>query len=164
MCIKDNTIDIKFGQLFPWQFQLLGGILLFVALTLLLEKTVLGVFLMSIGMLILSASEGTEVNKKDKTYREYKSFFFLKTGEWEKYVDIEKIFVNSFHTTQKMRTAYMNQSSTFKNVEFNGYLKFVDGTKIQLLRTRKKTALVKSLQGIAQFLQAPLEDNTLEEG
>jgi hypothetical protein len=160
MRIRENIIDIKFGQLFPWQFQLIAGVLLFVALTLALEKTGLAIFLALIALFIFSASEGTEVDKKDKTYREYKSFFLMKTGEWEKYTDIEKIFVNTFYTTQKMHTAYTNRSSTFKNVEFNGYLKFVDGTKIQLLRTRKKMELLKSLQGIAKFLQVPLEDNT----
>jgi hypothetical protein len=160
MRIRENIIDIKFGQLFPWQFQLIAGVLLFVALTLVLEKTGLAIFLTLIALFIFSASEGTEVNKTDKTYREYKSLFFMKTGKWEKYTDIEKIFVNSYNTTQKMHTAYMNRMSTFKNVEFNGYLKFVDGTKIQLLRTRKKTPLIESLKAIAKFLQVPLEDNT----
>jgi hypothetical protein len=52
MRIRENIIDIKFGQLFPWQFQLIAGVLLFVALTLALEKTGLAIFLALIALFI----------------------------------------------------------------------------------------------------------------
>lgn len=160
MGIKQNTIDVNFGRLFPWQFQLIGGIILFVAVTLIGQRPGVSIFLIVLGLFILSASEGTEINKDKKLIREYKSFFFLKTGQWSPYDGIEKIFINSLRVTQQMHTAHTNKSSIFTDYEYNGYLKFEDGTKIQLLRKKNKASLLQLLKGISTFLQVPLEDHT----
>jgi hypothetical protein len=59
-----------------------------------------------------------------------------------------------------MYTAHTTHGSVYENVDFNGFLKFNDGTKIQLLRKRRKADLLKALENIATFLDVPLEDNT----
>jgi hypothetical protein len=160
MQIKKNIVDVNFGRLFPWQFQFVGGIILFVAIALSGESLGVSIFLILLGLFILSASEGTEINRETKMVREYKSFFFLKTGQWSPYEGIEKIFVNSSRVTQQMHTAHTNKSSVFTDYEYNGYLKFDDGTKMQLLRKKNKVSLLQSLKSISTFLQVPLEDNT----
>jgi hypothetical protein len=110
--------------------------------------------------IVLSGAEGTEIDKETRTYRDYKSFFFLKSGSTEKFTAIEKIFVST--STKKQRVYYgrTNQSSIFEFLEYNGFLKFSDGTKIQLLQKRRKSDLIKALEKIAKFLDVPLEDNT----
>lgn len=160
MHIKKNIVDVTFGRLFPWQFQFLGGIILFVAIIIIAERLGVSIFLMLLGLFILSASEGTEINKEKKIFREYKSFFFLKSGRWEPFDGIEKIFINASKKKQQMHTAHTNKSSIFIEEEFNGFLKFDNGTKIQLLRKRNKPSLLKSLKNISTLLQVPLEDNT----
>lgn len=158
--IKENKIDIKYGSLFPWQFQLIAALIFVVGLSLIVEKTLIAVLLMLFGAFILSSYEGTEIDKGAKTYREYQAFFLVKFGVTMKYSAIEKIFVTASKKKQKVYTAHTNHSSTFENVEFNGFLKFNDSTKIPLLRKRKKIDLIHRLEGISKFLDVPLEDNT----
>jgi membrane-bound ClpP family serine protease len=155
-----NKIDIKYGRLFPWQFLFIGGIVLVIGLALLVENTLASIVLISVGGFILSGSEGTEIDKAAKWYREYNAFFFIKSGRNVVYSGIEKIFINTSKSKQKMYTAHTTHGSVYENVDFNGFLKFNDGTKIQLLRKRKKADLLKGLQKIASFLEVQIEDNT----
>jgi hypothetical protein len=155
-----DKVDIKYGSLFPWPFRFLALLILLVGLSLIIERTILSIGLMLVGGFILSGYEGTEINKAEKSYFDYKSFFFVKSGERKKYAGIEKIFINASKIKQKLYTARTNHSSTFAHVAFNGYLKFSNGEKIQLLQKRNKADLLSALQKVATFLDVPLEDNT----
>lgn len=157
----ENKIDIKYGRLFPWPFLLLAVILLVVGLSLIVEKTMVSGMLIVVGGFILSGYEGTDIDTVGKTYREYKSFFFLKTGERIRYARIEKIFISTSKTKQQLYTAHTTKSSIFENIEFNGFIKFDDGAKVQLLRNRKKADLLKALEKISAFLRVSVEDNTV---
>jgi hypothetical protein len=155
-----TKIDIRFGSLFPWPFQLVAVLVLLVALSLIAEKTFISFGLILISGFVLSGYEGTEIDKGEKSYRDYKSFFFFKSGSKVKFTAIEKIFVSTSKTRQRLHTAHTNKHSIYDNIEYNGLLKFSDGTKIQLLQKRNKAELIKALENIAKILDAPLEDNT----
>jgi hypothetical protein len=155
-----DKIDVKFGSLFPWPFRFIAVVVLLVGLSLILEKTFLSIGLMLIGGFILSGCEGTIINRAEKSYVDYKSFFFMKSGDKKKYSGIEKIFVSTSKTKQHLYTAHTNHSSTYEHLEFNGFLKFHGGEKIQLLRNRKKSDLIKGLEKVAKFLNVAIEDNT----
>ncbi len=157
-----NAIDIKFGSLFPWPFQLLAGILLVIGLSIVLEKPILSALLILGSGFVLSGYTGTDVDKTKNLYREYNAFFLIKHGKKIKYTGLEKIFINSSKVKQRLYTAHTTHSSTFTNTEFNAYLKFEDGTKIHLLTMRKKENLKRDLKRISTFLEIPVEDNTIE--
>jgi len=157
----NDKIDVKFGSLFPWPFRLIAVVVLVVGLSLVLEKTLLSIGLALISVFILSGSEGTEINKAEKSYLDYKSFFFIKSGSRKKYGDIEKIFVSTSKMRQELYTVHTNRSSIYESLEFNGFLKFNNGEKVQLLRKRKKSDLIKELKKVATFLNVPVEDNTV---
>src|SRR5688572_8876294 len=157
----NDKIDVKFGSLFHLPFRLIAIVFFLVGLSLILEKTFLSIGLMLVGGFILSASEGTEFNKAEKSYMDYKSFFFMKSGDKKKYSGIEKIFVSTSKMQQKLYMVHTNHSSIYDTLEFNGFLKFSNGEKVQLLRKRKKSDLIKELKRIAAFLNVPVEDNTV---
>ena len=121
------TIDIKSGKLFPFQFLVLGVVILFAGIAVVVPHAIIGCLLIIGSAMILTAHEGTEITPAAKTYREYNSVLFLKTGKPKKYKSIEKIFVNPVKRTQKMYTPRTLHSSTFSNVEYNAFLKFSDG-------------------------------------
>ncbi len=158
--ISNQRIIIPYGSLFPWQFRFVGGIVMLVGLTLIFDKAILAIVLLMAGGLIVFSYEGTVIDKAAKTYQEYNSFFFIKTGERVKYAGIEKIFINSIKQKRRMYTAHTNHSSTFESLAFSSFLKFNDGTKIELLKKSDKSALVRTLKEIAAFLDTPLEDKT----
>jgi hypothetical protein len=155
-----DKIDIRFGLLFPWQFLFLAGIVLIISISLLADRTIPAICLMAVCVFVLSAYSGTEINKAEKLYREYTAFFFIKKGKYIKYDSIEKIFVNRTTSSQRVHTAHTNHSSQFKNVEFNAFIKFEDGTKIHLLTKRNKQKLLPALERISSMLQVPVVDTT----
>ena len=155
-----NKIDIQYGRLFPWPFLFIGGIVLVIGLALLVENRLASIVLIAVGGFILSGSEGTEIDKAAKSYKEYNAFFFIKSGANVPYSGIEKIFINTSKSKQQFYTAHTTHGSVYENVDFNGFLKFSNGTKIHLLRKRKKEDLMKALQDVASFLDVQIEDNT----
>lgn len=158
--VRSKKIDIRYGSLFPWTFRFIAVIILIAGLSLIVDRPFLSIALLLVSGFILSAAEGIVIDPTEKNYREYNSFFFLKSGNQVKYSGIEKIFIGTSRTKQQVHTAYTNNSSIFENVEFNGFLKFNDGIKIKLLTKRKKEDLITALDQIARFLDVPVEDNT----
>ena len=157
--MKKNSVDIRSGFLFPWHFLVAAAVVFVVALPLLLQRPVLATVLAAVSAFVLTGYEGVQVDMKRKTFREYRSFFFIKGGKWIAYDAIEKVYVSVSKVTQKVYTAHTNHSSVFANIEFNGYLKFNNGTKVHLFSRRNKEKLLVSLRKLAHSLGVPLEDN-----
>jgi hypothetical protein len=119
--MTSEKISIRYGSLFPWTFQLIAVIVLIAGLALIVERPIVSIGLVLFSGFILSGYEGTEIDKAEKTYRDYKSFFFLKSGSKVTYSGIEKIFVNTSKSRQTVHTAHTSNSSIFENTEFNGF-------------------------------------------
>ncbi len=154
-----HKIDIRFSRLFPWHFLFLAGIFLVIGLALMIQKPVISLLLVTGSLFVLSGYSGTEIDKAAKTYKEYNSFFFfIKSGKKVRYTDIEKLLITRSKVTRRMYSR-ANHAAVFSNTEFNAYIKFQDGTKIQLLNTRKKEKLVSALKKIAGFLNVAIDDH-----
>lgn len=160
--MTETKIDIRSASLFPWHFQFLAVLIMIVGIIMLFSKTMIGFVLITAAGFILTAGSGTEIDKEKNLYREYSSFYFsIKSGKWKKFNGTEKLFINSAKNSAQMYTAHTSHSSVFTNQEFNGYLKLIDGTKIHLLKSRKKEKLVAIMNNAASFLNVPLQDNTI---
>jgi len=155
------SVDINCGKLFPFQFLLLGVLLLIGGGLCLILHPIISIIAILAGIIILTAREGTEIDPASNTYREYNYFLLIKTGKWKKYPRIEKIFVNPVRVGQKIYTPHTLDSSTFSNTEFKAYLKFSDGVKVFLQSHKNKTRLLHKLSVVGNVLQVPVEDNTV---
>lgn len=160
MPVRKSTVDIKSGRLFPFQFLVLGFIILISGVAVVGPYMIIGIILIVAGAVILTAHEGTEIMPDTNSYREYNSILFIKTGKGKKYERIEKIFINPVRVSQKIYTAHTMNSSTFEDVEYNAYLKFSDGEKIFLLSGKNKNKIRNRLKAIADSLNIPLQDNS----
>lgn len=157
--MKETVIDIK-AESFPWQMRVLGALLLLPALGVIGIYWWLTVLLIVLGVFLLTGYSGTEVDVSARTFREYNSYLFIRTGEKRKYDRIERIFINRAKVTQKMYTAHTNSSSTFQHIVYNAYLK-VDDEKIFLVRRKNKDKLVALLNPVAAALKTELVDHTV---
>ena len=153
---KQETIDVKYGSLFPWTFRLVALLISIFAISLIIDRTVVAIILLILCGFVLTGTEGTVINTLSSTYMEYKSFYFIKWGAKIKYPEMEKLYVTSTKSKQKMYTAHTLHSSTFEKVDYHGFLKFTDDTTIKLLSRRKKQTLLEQLQKISDELQVPL--------
>ena len=157
-----STVDIKSGRLFPFQFLVLGAVILVAGIAVAGPYVIIGVVLILAGAVILTAHEGTEIYPATNTYREYNSILFIKTGKGKKYESIEKIFINPVKVSQRMYSAHTMNSSTFQHIEYNAYLKFSDGEKIFLLSGKNRDRIRSRLKLVAETLNIPLQDNTVD--
>lgn len=152
-----NTIDIKAGRLFPFHFLILGGIFLFAALVVVVSHPIIAGILALLGLFIITAYEGTEIDPHSKTYREYHSFLFLKSGKRVNFNSVEGVFIHKAKVSQKLFTAHTMNSSTFTHVEYHAYLK-LDHEKIFLTRGKDKKKVVEKARSIASSLNASVFD------
>jgi len=151
-------IDLRFGFLFPWPFRLIALICLIASVGI-IQASLLGSLVLFLASgLVLSAAEGTEVNIANNTFREYTSYLFIKTGKFNRFHPIEKIYITKGTEAQVMHTAYANHSATFENIVHNGYLKFTTGEKIHLLREKKKEHLIQKLSPLSKGLKIEIVD------
>jgi hypothetical protein len=156
----NRKIDIK-AESFPWQAKLLGILCMFVAFFLAISHWWLAAIIAVLGLILVTGYSGTEINPESKTFREYTSYLFLRKGATEKYNGIEKIFINEANVSQKMYSAHTLNSSTFRSVVYNVYLKFDDGKKIFLTNSKNKSRLLNNLHPVASALGIDLVDNTV---
>lgn len=155
-----EKIDLVSGRLFPWYFQLAGALTLIAGVTFFQSNLILALVLIFVSLLIFTGSSGIEIDPTSTTYRPYYSFLFLKTGKFRKYEGIERIYINANTVSQRVFTAHTNSSTTFKNVDFDAYIKFNNGVKEYIMTKRNKDILVSKLKGVAEALEAPFVDNT----
>jgi len=152
---EQSYFNIKNGLLFPFQFQILGYVLLFAGLALIVINIWASIIFILLGGAIVSAYSGIEF-KKDK-FREYNAFFFIRSGNWEPYRKVEKIFIKKVKKSQKFY-GRANQSSTVSNYIYNAYLKFDNGKTILLYEHKNKDKLETKLKKLSDYLNAKTTD------
>lgn len=158
--MPNNAIDIKAGKLFPFHFLILGGILLFAGAIVAVTYPIATAILVPLGLLIVTAYEGTEIDTGARTFREYNSFLFIKSGKKVKYKTLEGVFIHRAKISQKMFSPRTMNSSTFTHVEYNAYLK-TDREKIFLMSGRNKMKLLEKVRSIAAALNTSVADHAV---
>ncbi|MCU0357222.1 MAG: hypothetical protein MUE95_06560 [Cyclobacteriaceae bacterium] len=153
-------IDIKAGMLFPKPFRLMGIIMAAGGFVLLPDYPWITLILLLAGILIVVSYEGTEINLQKKSYREYTALLLFRTGTFESFEEIEKIFINKRKETRQLYTAHTTHSSIYREEVYCGYLKFSNGTKILLHESTDKAALIKKLQPLCDAATVSITDNT----
>lgn len=155
----ENVISIRNSQLFPWHFQFLAGLALLGAFPMIAVNLYGSIALVIGAAFVMTGSSGLQIHVARKHYREYYSFFFLKSGSWIQYNEIEKVYINQSRVSQTMHSRAGN-STVYSNVQFNGYIKFDNGEKIHLFSKRNKVSLLNALKEISNKLNVRVDDVT----
>lgn len=158
MQLTHGIINIK-AESFPWQVKLIGIIMVLIALGSVFAywwMIVIGI----LGMMALTGYSGTLIDPTGKTYKEYTSYLFIKTGATVSFNFIEKVYVNDTLVSQKLYGGRTLNSMTRRSVEYNVYMKTDSGDKIFLTGGEDKAAMMQLAQSLAVSLEAPFGDNT----
>lgn len=153
-------IDIKYGPLLPWTFRFVATCAMIVGLSAWQTNPWVTITIGIAGFFALVAHEGTEINPANNTYRQYTSFLFFKTGKFEFYDQVEKIFINRSKESQQLYTAHTSHSATFKYDFYNAYLKFSNGEKIHLQKNKNKEKLMATLKPLSETVRVEVTDNS----
>ncbi len=148
-------LNVKNGLVFPFQFQILGYVLLFSGLLLVMVNIWASIIFILLGGLIVSGFSGIEF--KNESFREYNAFFFLKSGKWMPLNRVEKIFIKPIKVSQKMY-GRANQSSTIRNTVYKAFLKFENGNTIKLYESKNKDKIENNLRELSNYLKTDIVD------
>lgn len=162
MPMKSSTIRIPFGPLLPWAFHILAAVAAVVAMLLLARNPLLALVIFGGVLFVFTGTEGTEIDMERKRYREYTSLFFMRSGEWIDFDEIEKVYINKNKMRQRLSTYRSVHTAEFFFPEFSVYLKFNEEEKVQLQKNKVKRPLVKKAQLWAEQLNVPLYDYAAE--
>lgn len=161
MARQTKIVDVRGALLFPLPFLMLGAGFVLAGLGVLVNHPVIGLILVAVGVLVVTAYEGTEIDPEKRTYREYNALFFLKKGKAKHFDTIEKIYINSGKVSERVYTAHTTSSSVFMNVEYNAYLKLSKGEKVFLFSSRNKNKLMRRAKIIAARLNTEFHDHSV---
>lgn len=158
--MQEGILNIKSEKLFPFHFQLLGGIVLAAGLVAIIVIPLLGIVLAIIGFMTLTTYSGVQFDKNKKAYREYISLLFIKIGKFKSYDFVDKVYVNANQTTQKIYTR-VNEGSEIKNIEYDAFIKLSNNEKLFLTSDKDKKKLLNKLDRISDFFRIEITDNTI---
>ena len=161
MAKQTQIVDIRGAMLFPFPFLVLGAGFVLAGLGVMMNHPIVALVLIAVGVSVVTAYEGTEIDLGKHTYREYNAILFLKKGKPKAYEGIEKIYVNSGKVTQRVYTAHTTSSSIFSNMEFNAYVKLGSSEKVFLFSGRNKSKIVRRAKAIAGMLNTAFQDNSV---
>jgi hypothetical protein len=153
--MKNRYCNFTSGLLFPIQFQVLGYVFLFAGATLFVINIWASLIFIALGCLIVSAFFGIQF--KGGRFREYNAFFFVKSGKWQPYAEVEKIFIKKVKTSQKFY-GRANQSSTIKSVVYKAFAKFDSGTTVLLVENKDKSKVQKKIKKVVDYLRTDVID------
>lgn len=152
-------VQIKYGYLFPWQFLFIGALCVIVGVVLFVGGNYAGAIPIIPGILILTATNGTEIDIKNKRYREYKSILFYKMGGFIPYTTLDKLYINSVNMSQGIYTK-VTTTSTIRYVKFNAYLVVDEGITIELATGKVKNKVIKKLGELSRLASLEILDHT----
>lgn len=157
----EGTINITSYKLFPFHFQILGILLLFLSVILMIQSPYFTPIFFLSGAAILTGYRGIQFDLPNKSYREYNSFLLIKFGKWRKFDSIEKIYVNSANVSQFAYTM-VTTGTTIRNIEYNAYAKLGNEIKVHLICSKNKKVLFQKLQKMAALFKLDIIDNTVQ--
>lgn len=152
-----ELLNFTTGRLFPLQFIFIGIVLIPSGVVLLSSNLMLGVSFMLFGTLTLTSFQGVEIDTAAKRYREYNSYYFIKTGSWKAYQQAEKLYINPVKTSQQLSS--QASTSSFKGRAFNAYIKFDNDEKFLLASDKAYEKVEAKVTELARFTSLPIIDN-----
>lgn len=160
-----SSIKILHDYCLPRHFRLFGVIaLVFGAIFFSQHMNAAGlavsVVSVALGLLILTARYGLEIDLSEMQYKEFVRLLWWQNGIWKPFDGVKKIFINRLKISERMVTR-SGAKYDIKSMEYQAYITFSDGSKIELDSDRNKDKLLLRLQGYNARLQTDMQDNSL---
>ncbi|HEY9006159.1 hypothetical protein [Ohtaekwangia sp.] len=117
-----------------------------------------GALIILTGIIILTTKYVTEIDLKQKKYRDYLSFLIFKLNEdTRKFNAIDRIVITKGNYSQTLNTRVQSRQMDWS--DYTGTLVF-DSDTLDLLTKNTKQELLKGLKEFTEFLNVGVEDRT----
>ena len=121
-----------------------------------------GVLLILAGVVIITTNYVTEIDLKEKTYRDYLSLLGLTLNvESKKFNKIDRILITKGSYSQTINTRAQSRQLDWS--DYTGTLILDNDNTLDLLTRNNKKELIKGLKEFTDFLKVGVEDRTTNE-
>ena len=145
-----KIIDFGTSAYFSRAVVFSGIALALVGMTIIFAKAILGLIILVIGMVIVTAHYRIKIDFVRRIFYDYLWILGLKTGERGKFETIEYLYIKKNKVSQTMNLRAL--SSTVRKEVYDGYLKFSEKQNIHLMTNDNKKILIKKLRVISTEL------------
>jgi hypothetical protein len=160
--VRRQVLDVRFGSLLPGAFHFAAGIAILLAVSIASMHPWIALLFILGSIFVFTSFEGTEIDLNSRRFREYTSFFLMKTGEWISFEEIEKIYVNKNKMRQTITPSRTGFTTSITFSEFSAFVKFNEDEIVQLIKHKSKKKVMHRAKVWSDQLNVPLYDNTGE--
>jgi hypothetical protein len=155
-----NKIDFKTQFFFPGGVVFVGGILILVGFLALFSHLTLGVICIASGIVLTTTHVRIEIDLQNKKYREYIVFLGLRVGTWERFYELDYLFVRKAKVSQ--RSSNYISSITVYGERYEGYLHYDGDVMLHMFSESKKGKVIDRLNKLSKELNLRVVDKTGE--
>jgi len=152
-----NRIYIQLGYYFPFSMIFMALIACLAGLVLLLPHPIIGIPLIVVGVIVLTAHYRLEISLTNQSYHDYLWIAGFGKGKKGTFKHIEYLFVNKRNYRQQINSRI--STMTKYGTEYNGYIKF-DTDEVHLLSSDSKAKVVRKLKKISGKLRGNIVVST----
>jgi hypothetical protein len=154
------TLQVNTGWYFQGPPRWAGYGILVMALPVAVASPVWGVLLALLGIIIITTHYGVEIDANSKSYREYTWFLGLKNGKRETYDSIQYFFLKPGRVSRTYNSRI--QSTTIRDIEYNGFLKFSESEKVHIVSDSEKQKALDKILNLALKLNTNVLDYSFD--
>lgn len=156
-----DKIDFKTQFFFPGGIVFVGAVLILVSPLVLVGHITWGIVVLSGGVLAATTHVRIGIDVPKKRYREYIVFLGMRLGKYERFQELDYLFVRKTRVSQRMSYGGTN-ATTIRSERYEGYLHYDGDVMLHLFSEDKKAKLVKQLNKLSGQLNLRVIDKTGE--
>lgn len=123
------------------------------------QHLVLGLMLWLVSIMILTTHYATEINLKEKCYKDYFSFFGLQLKKkFKRFNQLDRIIITKENFSQTINTRAQTRQLNWS--DYTGTLLYDNNDHLALMTRSDKRELLMVLKEFAGFLNVQVEDRT----
>ncbi len=159
--MAQNKIDFMTQFFFPGAVVFVGAVLILISPVVLVSHVTLGIMVLFGGVVTATTHVRIGIDVSKKQYREYIVFLGMRLGKYERYHELDYLFVRKTKVSQRT-TFNVGYSTTVRSERYEGYLHYDGDVMLHLFSADKKSKLIQQLNKLSGQLQLRIVDKTGE--
>jgi hypothetical protein len=160
----NNHILIKQGFYLPRNFRLFGIFIFLFGIGLMANNIsplsiIGGIAGLTLGFICFTTNSRLEIDIANRTFHDYIWILGLKTSKPERYISVDKIFINRVKSSTRTHS-FTGKVNSFQDIYFKAFMKLDNGEKIFLQESKNIDQLLKYITDYAKRLNCEVQDNS----
>jgi hypothetical protein len=157
-----NKLDFKTQFFFPDPVVFVGAVLILFSPLVMVSHLTLGSMVLFGGVVTATTHVRIGIDLQNKTYREYIVFLGMRIGKYERFQELDYLFVRKAKISQRRLSYYGNGATKIYSERYEGYLHYDGDVMLHLFSQGKKTKVVEQLNKLSAQLNLRVVDKTGE--